>query len=101
MLLRGRFQAEVPRTSSSRHDDFGAVALASGYGAGWVDSLDPDIDQPSADITLRPEQVIHGRLFDLHGEPARGVKLSVTAMRRIGPRPPNTLRENLDGPAFW
>ena len=96
----GRFQADVPRTSSSRYDEFGAVALAPGYGAGWVDSLDPDADQPSADITLRPEQVIHGRLFDLQGQPARDVKLSVTAIRRVLPNAPNRPRENFEGPSI-
>jgi hypothetical protein len=97
----GRFRADVPRTSSASYDEFGAVALASGYGAGWVDSLDPDIDQPSADITLRPEQAIHGRLFDLQGRPAGGVKLSVTAIRRFIPKRPNTGQEEFEGPAFW
>jgi len=96
----GRFQADVPRTSSSRDDDLGASALAPGYGAGWVDALDPDADQPNADITLRPEQVIHGRLFDLQGQPARDVKLSVTAIRRVVPKAPYTPQENFEGPAF-
>ena len=68
----------TPRaSSSSSHDDFGAVALAPGYGLGWIE-LDPDADQPTADITLRPEQVIRGRLFDLQGRPAQGVMLTVS-----------------------
>jgi RNA polymerase sigma factor (sigma-70 family) len=95
----GRFRVDVPRTSSSYHDEFGAVALAPGYGASWVD-LDPDADQPPADIALRPEQVIHGRLFDLQGQPARDVKLSVTAIRRVLPTAPNPREENLEGPVF-
>ena len=37
----GRFRIDVPRTASSRQDAFGAIALAPGYGAGWV-VLDPD-----------------------------------------------------------
>ncbi len=97
----GRFRVDVTRTASSRHDDFGAVALAPGYGAGWVDALDPDADQPTVEITLRTEQVIHGRLFDLQGQPARDVKLSVTAIRRVLPKAPNALRQNFEGPAFW
>ena len=32
--VSGRFRVDVPRTSSSRHDEFGAVALAPGYGVG-------------------------------------------------------------------
>jgi hypothetical protein len=97
----GRFRIDLPRVSSSRHDEFGAVALAPGFGIGWVDALDPDAEQPTADITLRPEQVIHGRLFDLQCQPARDVKLSVTAVRKFVPNARNSLRENFEGPAFW
>ena len=43
----GRFRIDAPRTSSSRHASFGAVALAPGYGVGWVE-LDPDDEQPTA-----------------------------------------------------
>ena len=50
------------------------IALAPGYGVAWV-TLDPDDDRPTADITLRPEQVIHGRLFDLQGQPVPNVTL--------------------------
>ena len=96
----GRFRINVARTSSSRHDEFGAVALAPGYGAGWAE-LDADADLPTADITLRPEQQIHGRLFDLQGRPADHVKLSVTAIRRVIPPAPNERRDTLEGPAFW
>ena len=56
----GRFRIDVPRISSSRHDMFGAIALVPGHGAGWV-GLDLDSAEPVATITLRPEQLIHGR----------------------------------------
>ena len=68
-----------PGPHRRRHDRFGAVALAPGHGAGWVE-LDPDDEQPTADISLRPEQVIHGRLFDVQGQPAPGVTLSVSSI---------------------
>ena len=77
----GRFHLDAPRTSSSRYDTVGAVAIAPGYGVGCVD-LDPDADQPAADITLRREQVIHGRLFDVQGRPAPDVVISVSG---VGP----------------
>ena len=64
----GRFRVDIPRTASSRHHGFGAVALAPGYGTAWVD-LDPDADQPTADIVLRPEQVIHGRYLTFKASP--------------------------------
>ena len=97
----GRFRLDAPRTSSSSHDQFGAVALAPGYGAGWI-ALDPDADPPTGDIVLRPERVIQGRLFDLQGRPAPDVKLSVTAIRRVLDERPNAAPdENFEGPAFW
>ncbi len=91
---------DVLRTSSSRHDEVGVVAFAPGFGAGWA-ALDSDAEQPTADITLPRERVIHGRLFDLQGQPARNVKLSVTAMRRGDPVVMNFFREGFEGPAFW
>ncbi len=75
----GRFRIDAPRTSATRQEDFGAVALAPGYGVRWVE-LDPDDDQPTADISLRPEQVIHGRLFDLQGRPVPDVRVSVMSI---------------------
>jgi hypothetical protein len=83
----GRFRVDVPRTSSSRDEAFGVVALAPGQGVGWV-NLDPDDDQPTADIALRPEQAIHGRLFDLQGRPVPDVTISVGVIRREDPRVP-------------
>ena len=68
--------------SSSIHEQSTTVAIAPGFGAGWVD-LDLDADQPTADITLRPEQVIQGRLFDLQGRPVQGVTVSVGRMGRL------------------
>ncbi len=78
----GRFRIDAPRTSSSRYDQFGAIALAPGYGIGWIE-LDPDVDEPAAEITLRPEQVIQGRLFDIQGRAAQGVMVSVWSIRRV------------------
>ncbi len=92
----GRFRIDAARTSSSQHESFGAVALAPGHGVGWVE-LDPDDDQPTADISLRPEQVIHGRLFDLQGRPVPGVTLSVTSISRESPQQPAGARSRFDG----
>ncbi len=44
--------------------------------------------------------MIHGRLFDLQGQPARDVKLSVAAIRRVLPTASNPPFENFEGPAF-
>ncbi len=102
----GRFRIDTPRTSSSHHEDFGAVAIAPGYGAGWV-ALDPDDDQPAAEISLRPEQVIHGRLFDVQGRPVPDVRVSVRwidselplARARAGLQNRSVLRR--DGVSYW
>jgi hypothetical protein len=78
----GRFRIEMPRTSSARHEGLIIAALAAGYGIGWIE-LDPDADPPTADVTLRPEQVIQGRMFDVQGQPTRGVALWVWSVNTI------------------
>ncbi len=95
----GWFRIDAPRTSSSRHANFGAVALAPGFGVGWV-GLDPDDDQPTVNISLRPEQVIHGRLFDVQGRPVPDVTLSVSSIRREPPPAPAGARSRLDGISY-
>ncbi len=82
----GRFRLDAARASSAHHARFGATALAPGYGVGWAD-LDPDEDQPSAEIRLMPEQVIEGRLFDVEGQPVPGVVVSVSAICASSHRP--------------
>ncbi len=82
----GRFRLETSRTSSSRITYAVVTAVAPGYGIGWI-RIDPDVEQPDAQITLRPEEVIRGRLFDILGRPARGVKVTVmTVSRRVNGR---------------
>ena len=89
----GRFRIDAPRTSSTQHEDVGAVAMALGYGVGWVE-LDPDDDQPTADISLRPEQVIHGRLFDVQGRPVPDARVSVVAISSDTARARAELRDS-------
>jgi hypothetical protein len=89
----GGFHLETTRTSSSRYYEVGAVALAPGFGTGWVD-LSPDAEQPIAEIRLLPEQIIHGRLVDIQGQPAPGVQARVQVMGRIA-------GGNLEGLHFW
>ncbi len=78
----GQFRIELPRTSSARHQALTVTALAPGYGLGWAE-LDPDAESPTADVALRPEQIIRGRLFDLKGQPARGVRIAVQSARYV------------------
>jgi hypothetical protein len=98
-----RYRIDAPRTSSSRNDEFLAVALAPGYGAGWVE-LDSDATEPGADIRLVPEQLIHGRLYDVQGRPAAGVLVSVSAIQRIEIREApghGRLERKAEGPVYW
>jgi protocatechuate 3,4-dioxygenase beta subunit len=96
----GRFRIDAPRTSSSLNEMFGAVALAPGHGVGWVE-LDPDDDRPTADIVIRPEQVIHGRLFDPQGQPVSGVTVSVSSVSRDIPQGAARGRRRFDGVGYW
>ena len=67
----GRFRLDAPRTASIRVFEVYAMAAAPGYGLGWAE-LNPDAEQPAADIRLRPEQLIRVRLVDVTGRPAAG-----------------------------
>jgi hypothetical protein len=97
----GRFRLDAPRTSSSHYDaDLGALALAPGYGAGWAE-LDVDDDSPAADISLRSEQIVLGRLLDLQGAPAAGVTVSVRSISRILPVNPATGRTPVEGVLYY
>ena len=64
------------RTSSARFLEVYALAAAPGSGVGWV-ALNPDAEQPAAEIRLQPEQVIRGKLVDVNGQPAAGVEVQV------------------------
>jgi RNA polymerase sigma factor (sigma-70 family) len=100
----GRFRFDAARVSSAHHAQFGATALAPGYGVGWAE-LDPDEDQPSAEIRLMPEEVIEGRLFDVHGQPVPGAVVSVSAIwRTLAPtvlRQGRDIKDHLEGSLLW
>ena len=98
----GGFVLDAPRTSSSRDDECMAIALAPGYGAGWV-HVDPDVDRPESDISLQPEQLVQGRLLDLTGRPVQGVVVSVAMIHRplvADAGPPILGRFASEGPVF-
>jgi hypothetical protein len=74
--VSGQFRFDAARTASGRFFEVDAIAAMRGYGVG-CSRLNPDADQPAAEIILQPEQVIHGRLVDLMGQPAAGVTICV------------------------
>jgi hypothetical protein len=55
------------------------IAGAAGHGIGWH-RLNPDAEQPTADINLSPEQVLRVKLIDLQGQPIGGVKVTVATL---------------------
>ncbi len=95
----GCFRLDMPRISSATHHMTGAAALAAGYGMGWAE-FDVDADRPTADITLRPEQVIQGRLFDVKGRVIPGVCVSVEGVGHPW-RGREAIPEWIEGPHLW
>jgi RNA polymerase sigma factor (sigma-70 family) len=77
----GRFRLDAPRTASSRVFSVYALAAAPRYGLGWAE-LNPDDDQPAAEIKLLPEHTFRVRLVDVSGAPARNVEVQVLSIGR-------------------
>ena len=77
----GRFRIEASRGSSARFHDVYALAGVAGPGSGFGSvKLASDAEQPAAEIRLRPEQVIRGRLVDVNGQPAAGVEVQLDSV---------------------
>ena len=80
----GRFRFDATRTSRVGFLQVQALAAAPGFGVAWA-KPNPDADQPSGEIRLRPEAVIQGKLIDLNGAPIAGLELFVKQLRRRDP----------------
>ncbi len=78
-----RWFRPVPHRAAAHH--VGAAIRAyphrdgAGHGAGWTE-LDPDVDPPVADVALRPELIVRGRMFDVKGQPAPAVTLRIESV---------------------
>jgi RNA polymerase sigma factor (sigma-70 family) len=77
----GRYRLDAPRTASPRVYQVSAIAAAPGYGFGWA-VLNPDAEEPAAEIRLLPEQAYRIRLVDVNGLPAKGVEVQVLSIGR-------------------
>jgi hypothetical protein len=77
----GRFRIELAGDWSATHRDANLIARASGSGLAWrkfsFNSADVEVS-----IELQPEQTISGRLVDVEGQPAAGVRLNIAAVMR-------------------
>jgi RNA polymerase sigma factor (sigma-70 family) len=90
----GRFRLTVPRLS------FGegyVLAGKPGHGLGQQ-LLNPAAEWQEMTFALPPEQPLRGRLLDLQGQPAAGVKVSVTG---IGTRDDVSLAAPAEGLPLW
>jgi RNA polymerase sigma factor (sigma-70 family) len=72
----GRFRLDCAPATPSPAPTRQLLASAPGHGLGWLD-LPRDADKADLKIKLPAEQVIRGRLLDLQGQAAGGVKLHV------------------------
>jgi beta-lactamase regulating signal transducer with metallopeptidase domain/5-hydroxyisourate hydrolase-like protein (transthyretin family) len=75
----GRFDLALDGVSSKSHKRVFLIARADGTGLAWRE-LDPDAGDVEASFELQAEAPIRGRLVDIEGQPADGVRLSVTAV---------------------
>jgi RNA polymerase sigma factor (sigma-70 family) len=71
----GKFRLALARSAPADYREFYALAGKAGHGLAWA-RLEPD---PSADAVLRltAEKTLRGRLLDLQGQPAAGVRVRV------------------------
>ncbi len=90
----GRFQLDASRTRATRFFEVYAVAATKGYGLNWS-ALNPDAEQPAAEIRLRREQPIRGKLIDVSAQPVVGLEIHVAMVRRPYTTGP------IDGIRFW
>jgi RNA polymerase sigma factor (sigma-70 family) len=79
----GHVRLRLPRTDSVQFQQCHIVACASAHGLGWVE-LNPDASRREARIELPPETAIAGRIVDVHGQPAVGVKVFVSGLGGAG-----------------
>jgi hypothetical protein len=92
----GKFRVTAPGLSRERYWFAHVLAQAPGHGLGRAALK---LDQPPGELTLNlpPERLLKGRLVDLQGQPAKGVKVEVRAI--YGPDGQIPLGVDFDDPA--
>jgi RNA polymerase sigma factor (sigma-70 family) len=75
----GRFRLSVARTVLAGYRSAYVIAGKAGHGLAWARA---ELQMPSQEtlVRLTPEKVVRGRLLDLQGQPAAGVRIRLTGL---------------------
>ncbi len=75
----GRFELKLSGVSSKTYSGAHVIARSDGCGLAWR-RLDPDARDVDISFVLPAEQVIRGRFIDIEGQPAGGVRVSISSV---------------------
>ncbi len=75
----GRYEIELSGVSSKTHQNANLIARTSGAALAWR-RLNVDVGDVEASFDLKPEQPILGKLVDIEGQPAAGVRFQVASL---------------------
>jgi hypothetical protein len=98
----GRFRLTTPGLSPDAFWDHASVlARAPGYALGQ-EYIDREA-RKEVEVRLNPEEVVRGRLVDIQGQPAAGVKVQVSTIRGASSRKESfaALRRPPKGQTLW
>jgi hypothetical protein len=75
----GKYRLSVARAALADYRAFYAIAGKAGHGLAWAPA---ELQMPSQEtlVRLAPEKVVRGRLIDVQGQPAVGVRVSVLTL---------------------
>lgn len=100
----GRYELTLAGVTSKTHANASAIARKEGLGVAWR-RINLDAAKIDATFTLPAEELLRGKLIDLEGQPAAGVRLSLEA---VSERSENGLSAQVVGysggdkvPAAW
>jgi len=80
---QGRYNLTLRGVSSKTHSYANVIARKDGAAIAWQ-TLDLDAPHIEAPLELSPEELIRGRLVDIEGQPAAGVRLQVRGIMQRG-----------------
>ncbi len=77
----GRYQLSVVGASSKTHSYANVIARKDGHAIAWR-QLNLDAPTTESSLTLAPDEPIRGRLVDIEGQPAAGVRLAIRSIMK-------------------